>query len=656
MWVLAQSVRLGVWNDLYETALAHLFIAQQLADPLRDAANYEYFVSQQLPNGSWNNDPFLTALILRAMSLKANPETVTTGISLRVIDNYSGDPIPGVNVYGVVTDGNGQATIPAPPLSSLQISINAYGYTPKTVSYTSPASGILNVGDIRLTPTGTPSKIFGKVTDRITGAPIKGATLLFQDPVIGLRYTSTDINGQYVYATYATDSLYLEAEAAGYGITKAALRITVGAAHPVDLQLSPLVANDLVLQGLVTNKNTGEILKSGSVTLTYATLNRGLQTFTGNIGTDGKYRFDGLPARVVSETVDIGGGATAVINKDQSESYTMTITTSGYYNERIYGVQANSMGLPFNIKLTPQSVIPILRVNISVKAIDLLAGTSPNTGTLQLYSPDGTLTSGVLDASGAYSFQVTPNPNYAGRPYKLTTYVSGYQLDTQFINVYQSPVVQVNVNLTRQQSFIKGSLVDATTGTPIKGARIESNVMYGLVADDGIFKMGFSVEGMITFTITAPGYEALTRPVFLFTNGITDLGVIRLSKKLPKAEIGGRIYDVETNTAIVGAMVSADGVNTVSALNGQYTLSDLPPKRYDVRVVANGYEPTTVTVDALVPKGYSLDFKLKKIGSNAFKVSINADKATYGAYQTITTRTTITPPKNGSNAYLDVSL
>jgi subtilase family serine protease/prenyltransferase beta subunit len=134
-------------STVYETALAFLALimnGQGQAQPLQNAINY--LTSTQLSNGSWNDDPYSTALALRALAhVKPNLSVFPTDITFSnpnprigetiavtatiynegpaianniVVQFYDGDPCAG----GVLI---GETTIPSiTPFGSYQVSIS----------------------------------------------------------------------------------------------------------------------------------------------------------------------------------------------------------------------------------------------------------------------------------------------------------------------------------------------------------------------------------------------------------------------------------------------------------------------------------------------------------------------------------------------------
>ena len=132
-------------STVYETALAYLALVSETTDATVLGNAINYLSSTQLPNGSWNDDPYSTALVLRALAnvkpnlsitstdiTFSNPttttgETITISANIKnsgpaqadniVVQFYDGDPLVG----GVLI---GETTITSiPSFGSLQVSI-----------------------------------------------------------------------------------------------------------------------------------------------------------------------------------------------------------------------------------------------------------------------------------------------------------------------------------------------------------------------------------------------------------------------------------------------------------------------------------------------------------------------------------------------------
>ncbi len=86
-------------STIYETALAYIALADVTTDAtvMGNAINYLTFT--QSPNSSWNDDPYSTALALKALYLWENmaipPQPNTGTVTGKVVDAYTNQPLSG---------------------------------------------------------------------------------------------------------------------------------------------------------------------------------------------------------------------------------------------------------------------------------------------------------------------------------------------------------------------------------------------------------------------------------------------------------------------------------------------------------------------------------------------------------------------------------
>jgi len=149
-------------STIYETALALEALIGKTTDGTVLGKAVAYLESTQLPNGSWDDDPYETALALRALYFSENipvpPPAPTTGaVTGKVIDASTGQPLHGVSIIlqsdpavNTATDAYGEFTLSDIPEGSRIIRFSMSGYGPVTVSVDITAGSILDLGTIPL--------------------------------------------------------------------------------------------------------------------------------------------------------------------------------------------------------------------------------------------------------------------------------------------------------------------------------------------------------------------------------------------------------------------------------------------------------------------------------------------------------------------------
>lgn len=197
-------------STVFETALAYIALAQggqSQGAPLQGALTY--LNSTQSLNGSWNDDPYSTALALRALHLSENPpgplppEPTTGTVMGTVVDATSGAPLGGVSVTlagvatpSTVTSSAGAFTLLNIPQGAQQLALTAAGYAPLTVTTQIAAGTFVNIGTVTLSVNPTTGTIMGTVWDAEVNAPYGGVLI------------EANSNGTIYHATSAPDGSY----------------------------------------------------------------------------------------------------------------------------------------------------------------------------------------------------------------------------------------------------------------------------------------------------------------------------------------------------------------------------------------------------------------------------------------------------------------
>ncbi len=163
------------------------------------------------------------------------------------------------------------------------------------------------------------------------------------------------------------------------------------------------------------------------------------------------------------------------------------------------------------------------------------------------------------------------------------------------------------LNLT---AVISGSISGTVTdqdGEPIDDADVElvegSNVIDTTITNnDGEYDFDNVDGGTYTVRATKDGYEDDDRQVTI-TAGDPDKTNIDLQLDLTTYEIEGDLVDKDSEDPIAGATVevldeNGDLVDSdTTSGNGHFSIDDLPPGTYTVRITADGYKTTTQEVE-----------------------------------------------------------
>lgn len=277
-----QNVDGGFGSSLstqYETALAYIALVGVTTDVtiLGRAANY--LRSTQLANGSWIDDPYATALAIKALYLAENkpqppPQPDKGTVIGKVLDGSTNGPLRNVSVtlesdsaINATTDTMGNFTLPNIPPGSQKILLNLTGYETGTASVNINAGSIINLGTILLSSNPTTGIVKGTVTDAANGQPLSGVTVEITGSFTGTATTGAD--GTFIFADVTPGAVNLTASKSGYYLISGSGTVVAGGILFFNPQLSasPPVATTGSLIGKVFDGVTKSPIQGASIVL-----------------------------------------------------------------------------------------------------------------------------------------------------------------------------------------------------------------------------------------------------------------------------------------------------------------------------------------------------------------------------------------------------
>lgn len=259
------------WGENFLTAIALATVAPNLSDLTPVSASVTALEAAQLPDGSWDNDPFTTALALQALHLIAQPRPDFTlgAVGGRVTDSVNGLPISGAAVsvtgadsYSGVTDSDGRYLISGVKEGSVNVTATAGGYLAASAIGTVAAGRTLDFSPrLGRDPTPTAITLQGLVVDGASGSPLAGATVRvagFSDTVL------TGSDGRFVLGGIPAGTAQAEVSLSGFLTTAYAISAPSGGS--VDLGTVRLYASPQgstgVVQGTVVDALSNEPLRN----------------------------------------------------------------------------------------------------------------------------------------------------------------------------------------------------------------------------------------------------------------------------------------------------------------------------------------------------------------------------------------------------------
>jgi hypothetical protein len=627
-WLQQRTSAPNYWTNAYQSALVHLFLVVADPSPSRDVSISEKLIAEQLPNGSWANDPFITAIVLRALSTRSVAVTTDSGYTLRVIDATTSQPMSGIYVNGYYTDTNGRVTVKQGPGNGINVTIQQSGYVSQTLTVNVVTGTIADLGDVRLAPAPTNLIVFGKVTDAITNQPIPYAYLY--DAALGL-YGSSDATGRFSVTGTTAGTLALQVSASGYDVKVASGSVALGQSYQVDFALVPAATgtDDAGVTGTVIDRASRAPIENALIQW---------QSSSGRYG----YAY-----------TDTAGAYT--ISSLKPESGTLSISASGYSGLSISGVVATKPSAQVNFELDAAPTTPIDGA-VDGRVLDEVTSAPIAGVTIRLLNRNTNVEvrTAVTGTDGRFVLA-----NVAFDYYKLVLEKPSYRSAEANVDLFSySPRATVNGTMRRLISKVTGRVIDATTNQPISGASVTIGSATGNTDSSGNFEFAEIAAGTYSLNATASGYENGNKAILIQGLGPQAIGDVALQKVVSFAEIAGVITDAKTGLPIADASVKvSDTLFARTGAGGSYVIAGVPSGTQSVRTVADGYLPKTTSVTVTEVRRYKTDVALDKIADNTITVSTVTDKPQYAAYAPVEVSSTfVVPTGYSTTGQLDVAL
>jgi prenyltransferase beta subunit len=367
-------------STAFESALAYMALAGEITDEtvLGNAVNY--IKTTQLADGSWNDDPYSTALALRAIYIAdINPPTPpvvsTTGsVTGNVIDPSNNQPLSGVSVILIsdsaittTTDAAGCFTLADVSEGSQAVSFSIAGYIISEVPVDMIAGSIIDIGTVSLLPAQTTGIINGTITDADTGLPLEGVVITVTGSYSGS--VLTDVEGNFIINRVTPGSVTIDASKEGYYSVSGTGILTAGET----LLFSPQLSSELPV--LTTGGFTGRVIDSSVLSpITPAQI---VISGISPAGTDGQGAF-------FIENIDPG-------------TYTVTVAAPGYISQEFQIII--SAGITTDLQTIYLAAVPF---STTINGTITDASTGIPVAGADITIP-GTALSATTDAGGTYT-------------------------------------------------------------------------------------------------------------------------------------------------------------------------------------------------------------------------------------------------------------
>jgi len=530
-WLLSQRApATQTFAQTLDNALALHALATQTAQsavlqPIVTALN-----SRQLSDGSWADDPYITALALRGLWFASQPPSQpTTGdVQGKVIDQSTGQSIAGATVQlaetpalGGSTGSDGSFSLSGVSPGTYTLRVSQLGYKVSSTSIQIVAGQVLNVGTIQLVPAPLTANLSGVIKSS-SGTPLQKAIIS-----VGTSTAFTDINGAYQITGLSPGNATITASLSGYQTVTATVSFVAGNSY---LFSPTLYANGQTvpgtsLQGIVIDGASSKPISGATVTLNGA-----------------------------NQTTDINGKF--VFTNATAGSFAITISATNYQTVTATGTLVAGVNDVGKIALTlaPQTST----LSGTVTDADTKA---PVSGAV--VSISGQSLTSTSDVNGKYSI-----PGIAGAQLTIVASSNGYLTQTLAVVLPQIGPATLDVALTKPThsglSFTQ-VVMDKSQYNPNDAAELHVQL-----ANNGASAISVVVQGLVfdsaqnvSFTylgnVTGLGVPPANLPVVVPANGVVDLDV---DHTLLRQAAGN--YTVKAQALDGNGVVIAEGGTTFS--------------------------------------------------------------------------------------------
>lgn len=302
----------------------------------------------------------MTAGTVLVFSPALNAQAGTVTIQGRVIDSATAAPLSGVSVslagpaqQSFTTSSDGVFSFTSLPGGSYTLDVSTTGFFGLTVSL-SVSPGMLSVGDLALSreASGGNGTVRGTVTDAQTGQPLAGASVSVNGAAV-----TTDAGGAYTITNVAPGDVVVQASRSGYVSVAGSGQLAAGGVLIFSPALTPLAAQETVLQGTATDAATNAHLAGVTISVT------GASTAGATTDAQGKYRITNLTPGAILVTASLSGYDTV------SGAGTMVAGGTTTFSPRLYASnttppEANATGVT-GVVLDAGTNEPLAGVNVT---------------------------------------------------------------------------------------------------------------------------------------------------------------------------------------------------------------------------------------------------------------------------------------------------
>lgn len=502
-WLLDQRNTEGYWEYTDYTALALLAILPSLKNLVQVMPAIDYLVSMQGTNASWEDDVYVTSLVLRALSVASeiggNDVALLQG---RVIDADTRQVLTGVTVVfqdqATTTDQSGSFYLPIKVVGESQIVISQNGYLVSQRSIMVSELQTIQLGDIQLKRVTNSTMVTGFITDQNTGKAIDGATISLSD---GQIITS---NKGYYQTIVEPGAITITITAYGYHdvIRNATVKLgdIIYFSPALTAQKNPIPTKSSIL-GRILDEQTMQPLEGVAI----AEVN-GAKQITSS---DGIFQFSGLVTGNYTFTISLNGYLNKVMQVSISENSNFALgdiilqLAPAQNGSSIHGIITDAItGQPLS------GVSVIITGDNNKKALTSTDGSYKVTGL----------------STGSITITVSANDYQSANTTITIDDVTDYIL---------SVALYANSQAKPDKTTVKGIVVDSITGLPLVDVMVAATVnnitSVSTTNVTGQFIFENINDDIVALAFTKKDYRDTSFQISMFEKQINDLGQIRLA-------------------------------------------------------------------------------------------------------------------------------
>ena len=565
-------------STVHETALAYNALVgngQTQDAPLQSAVNY--LAATQGDNGSWNDDPYATALALKALYLAENrpapPPLPPAGgtITGTLVDALTNQRLAGVTVDlasnplgSTTSDASGNFTLGDVQSGPQAVNFSLPGYKSATATAAVVVGSTVNLGNIPLLASYSTGTIAGTISDT-AGKPLAGVAIAVSGAWSGSVVTGAD--GSFTIDYVTPGAVTITATKAGYesatGSGLVYARTTLSFSPRLDTTPSQVTTGTLV--GRVIDSTWGVPI-------------------------------DHLPEET-GVTVTLSGGIVVSPNPNDGGRFVIPNLAPGTY-QVIVGMNGFA-SQTFRMVIAAGAVTDMGTICLKHSFAMTLTGTvkdavtgAPIVGAEVTVS--GTTLTGRTDFTGTYAIADIAYPAEIA----VKAGASGYIGKT--FAVRTSPWTQtMNIILTPRATTggLTGSVVDAVTNLPLAGVTLtlDGNPAITTTTNSlGTFTLATVAKGPQQFTLAYDGYASRTLTTPIAAGALNNVGIIPLAVEPLAAAVQGMVSDAVVNQPFADVAVQASGNgtwSTATTADGRYRLEDVAPGTITLAATAPTSKP-----------------------------------------------------------------